>query len=32
MKLNLYSVNDKYVEYLRRFDDKVYDSKEGRRK
>lgn len=31
MKLNLYSVNDKYVEYLRRFDDKVYDSKEGRR-
>lgn len=28
MKLNLYSVNDKYIEYLRRFEDRIYDNKE----
>lgn len=28
MKLNLYSVSDKYIKYLRKFDDKIYDSKE----
>lgn len=28
MKLNLYSVNDKYIKYLRQFDEKVYDNKE----
>jgi len=28
MKLNLYSVSDKYIEYLRQFDDKIYDNKE----
>ena len=32
MKLNLYSVNDKYIEYLRKFEDKVYDNKEEIRK
>lgn len=31
MKLNLYSVNDKYIKYLRQFDDKIYDNKEGNR-
>lgn len=28
MKLNLYSVSDNYIKYLRRFDDKIYDNKE----
>lgn len=28
MKLNLYSVSDKYLKYLRQFDDKIYDNKE----
>ncbi len=28
MKLNLYSISDKYIEYLRKFDDKIYDNKE----
>ena len=28
MKLNLYSVSDKYINYLRQFDNKVYDNKE----
>ncbi len=31
MKLNLYSVSDKYVTYLRQFDDKIYDNKEDAR-
>ena len=28
MKLNLYSVSDKYIKYLRQFDDRIYDNKE----
>ncbi len=28
MKLNLYSVSDKYIKYLREFDEKIYDNKE----
>ena len=28
MKLNLYSINDKYIEYLRKYDRRVYDNKE----
>ncbi len=28
MKLNLYSVSDKYIKYLRQFDKKIYDNKE----
>ena len=28
MKLNLYSVSDKYIKYLRQFDEKIYDNKE----
>ena len=28
MQLNLYSVSDKYVEYFRKFDNRVYDNKE----
>ena len=32
MKLNLYSISDKYIQYLRNFDSKVYDNKEGNRK
>jgi protein AbiQ len=28
MKLNLYSVSDKYIKYLRQFEDKIYDNKE----
>ena len=28
MKLNLYSVSDKYINYLIQFDDKIYDNKE----
>lgn len=31
MQLNLYSVSDKYVEYLRKFDNRVYDNKEEMR-
>lgn len=32
MKLKLYSVSDKYIQYLRSFDNKVYDNKEKSRK
>ena len=28
MKLNLYSISDKYIKYLKKFDDKIYDNKE----
>ena len=28
MKLNLYSVSDKYIKYLRQFEEKIYDNKE----
>ncbi len=28
MKLNLYSVSDKYIKYLRQFDNRIYDNKE----
>ena len=28
MKLNLYSVSDKYINYLSKFDNKIYDNKE----
>lgn len=28
MQLNLYSVSDEYIEYLRKFDDRVYDNKQ----
>lgn len=31
MKLNLYSISDKYIKYLRQFDDKIYDNKEDMR-
>jgi len=31
MKLNLYSVSDKYINYLRKFDSKIYDNKEEKR-
>ncbi len=31
MKLNLYSISDKYIKYLRQFDDKIYDNKEETR-
>ena len=31
MKLNLYIVSDKYIKYLRQFDDKIYDNKEENR-
>lgn len=31
MKLNLYVVSDKYIKYLRKFDDKIYDNKEEKR-
>lgn len=27
MKLKIYSVSDKYVNYLRQFDNKIYDNK-----
>lgn len=30
--MKLYSVADKYIDYLRQFDYKVYDNKEDRRK
>lgn len=32
MKLNLYSISDRYIKYLRQFDDKIYDNKEEIRK
>lgn len=28
MKLNLYSISDQYIKYLRQFDDKIYNNKE----
>ena len=31
MKLNLYSVSDKYIKYLRQFDDRIYDNKDENR-
>lgn len=31
MKLNLYSVSDKYIKYLRQFDNRIYDNKEDTR-
>lgn len=31
-KMKLYSVTDRYIDYLRQFDYKVYDNKEDRRK
>lgn len=31
MKLNLYSVSDKYIKYLMQFDNKSYDDKEETR-
>lgn len=31
MKLNLYSVSDKYIQYLRQFDNRIYDNKEDTR-
>ena len=30
--MKLYSVNDNYINYLRKFDTKVYDNKENNRK
>lgn len=30
--MKLYSVTDKYIDYLRKFDSKVYDNKEDKRK
>ncbi len=32
MKLNLYSVSDKYIKYLSQFDNKIYDNKEEKRR
>ena len=31
MKLNLYNISDTYIEYLRKFDERVYDNKEENR-
>lgn len=31
MKLNLYSISDKYIKYLRQFDNRIYDNKEDSR-
>lgn len=31
MRLNLYSVDDNYIKYLRQFDEKIYDNKEDNR-
>ena len=31
MRLNLYSVSDNYIKYLRQFDEKIYDNKEDNR-
>lgn len=28
MKLNLYSISDEYINYLRKFDNRIYDNKE----
>ena len=28
MKLNLYSISDRYIRYLRKFDKRIYDNKE----
>ena len=28
MKLTLYNISDKYIKYLKQFDDKIYDNKE----
>lgn len=28
MKLNLYSISDKYIKYLKQFDERIYDNKE----
>ena len=28
MKLNLYSISDRYIRYLRKLDDRIYDNKE----
>lgn len=28
MELKLYSISDKYINYLRKFDNKIYDNKE----
>lgn len=28
IKLNLYSISNKYIKHLRQFDDKIYDNKE----
>lgn len=28
MKLNLYSISDEYIKYLRKFDNRIYDNKE----
>lgn len=32
MKLNLYNISDAYINYLRKFDNRVYDNKEENRK
>ena len=32
MKLNLYSISDKYIGYIRQFDNRIYDNKEENRK
>ena len=31
MKLNLYSISDKYIKYLMQFDKRIYDNKEDSR-
>lgn len=31
MKLNIYSISDDYINYLKQFDDKIYDNKETKR-
>lgn len=31
MKLNLYSISDKYIKYLRKYEEKIYDNKEDTR-
>ena len=28
MKLNLYSISNKYIKYLRKYENRVYDNKE----
>ena len=32
MNLNLYSVSDKYINFLRKFENRIYDNKEEKRK